>query len=111
MITEYEVGQIPAEPLGVEVRDDAGNLRNLTVYSTITLEVLGSNNEKVDLTGVELFTEAARNGQIAVYWPKNRSIFNKQGDYLLRLALRDAEGSLDYTRPGTIRVRRFGGKN
>lgn len=111
MITEYEVGQIPAQPLTIAVRDDADGSVNLTVYTTIKVEVLGSDNEKVDLTGVELFTEGARNGNIAVVWPKDRSLFTKHGDYLLRLALYDSEGSRDYTRPQTIRVRRFGGKN
>lgn len=108
MITEYEVGQIPARPLAIAVKDDNDNPANLLGYTTYEIELLGSDNEPVDLTGVSLNIEGARNGRFAVVWPKNRSLFNKRGEYLLRLVLRDAEGSRDYTRTHTIRVRQFG---
>lgn len=111
MITEYEVGQIPSRPLGVLVRDDRDNPANLLAYTTYEIEMLGSDNEKVDLSGVELFTEGARNGILAIVWPKDRSLFNKRGEYLLRLVLRDDAGSRDYTRTHTIRVREFGRYN
>jgi hypothetical protein len=108
MITEYEVGQIPARPLGVIVKDDNDDPVNLLVYSTYEIELLGSDNEQVDLTGVQLHTEGARNGILAIIWPKDRSLFEKRGEYLLRLVLRDSEGSRDYTRTHTLNVREFG---
>lgn len=111
MITEYEVGQIPAQPLSLAVRDDYDNVVNLTTYSNITVEVLGSDNEKVDLAGSSLFTEGARNGNVALFWPKGRSVFTKHGEYVLRLALYGSEGTVDFTRDHTIKVRKFGGKN
>lgn len=111
MITEYEVNQIPAKPLGILVKDDNDNAANLVVYSNISIELLGSDNEEVDLTGVQLHTEGARNGILAVIWPKDRSLFTQRGDYLLRLVLRDSEGSRDYTRTHTLRVREFGRYN
>lgn len=111
MITEYEVGQIPGEALPITVRDDADNRVNLTTYSSINVEMIGSDNEAIDLTGVTLFTQNARDGVIAVVWPKTHSLFTKRGDYMLRLALHGSDGARDYTRPATIRVRKFGGIN
>lgn len=111
MITEYEVGQIPARALALVVKDDRDNIVNLTAYTTYEIEILGSDNEKVDLTGVELQTEGARNGIIAVIWPKSRSLFNKHGEYIMRLVLKTTDGAIDYTRTHTIRVREFGRKN
>lgn len=111
MITEYEVGQIPGDALPITVRDYADNPVNMAIYSALVLEMLGSNNEPVDLTGVTLYTQNARDGMLAVIWPKNRSVFTESGDYLLRVALHGSDGSRDYTRPHTIRVRRFGGIN
>jgi len=111
MITEYEVGQIPAKPLGILVKDDMDNPVDMTVYATIGLEILGSDNEVIDLKDVNLHTVGARNGILAVAWPKNRSIFTKRGDYVLRIVLRNAEGSRDFTRAHTIKVREFGRVN
>lgn len=111
MITEYEVGQIPARALAIAVRDDLDNPANLLGYTSYEVELLGSDNERVDVTGITLNTEGARNGRFAIVWPKTHSLFTKRGEYLLRLVLRDAEGSRDYTRTHTIRVRAFGRNN
>lgn len=111
MITEYEVGQKPGEPLTITVYNDAGSRVNLSTYSNVKVEVLGSDNEAIDLTGATLYTQNMRDGIVAVVWPKDRSLFTKSGDYVLRLALYGTDGALDYTRAGTIRVHKFGGKN
>lgn len=111
MITEYEVGQIPARPLSIQIKDDFDNTASLLGYSIYGVELLGSNNEKVDLTGVVVNTESARNGRIVVIWPKDRSLFTKRGEYLLRLVFGDAQGSRDYSTPHTIRVSEFGRLN
>ena len=108
MITEYEVGQIPARPLNILINDNYGNPANLLVYTTFEIELLGSDNERVDLTGVELTTSGAKDGRFAVVWPKNRTLFRKSGAYLLRLVLRSSDGSRDYTTTHEIRVRDFG---
>lgn len=111
MITEYEVGQIPGDALPISVRDNSDTPVNLSIYSSLELEILGSNNETLDLDGVTLHTQGARNGILAVIWPKDRSLFTEHGDYLLRIALHGSDGSRDYTRPHTIRVRGFGRVN
>lgn len=111
MITEYEVGQIPAQPLAIAVRDDRDNPANLTGYTSYEIELLGSDNERVDLRGVVLNIEGARNGRFSVIWPRTRSLFTKRGEYLLRLVFKDDAGSRDYTRPHSIRVREFGRYN
>jgi|SRR6478735_3610017 len=111
MITEYEVGQIPQQPLVVTVLDEFNNVPNLAGYTTYEIELLGSDNEGIDLTGVTLNTESARNGRFLVLWPKTHSLFTKRGDYLLRLVFKDDAGSRDYTRTHTIRVREFGRVN
>lgn len=111
MITEYEVGQIPSDALTIVVRDDSDNAVNLTQWDNVDVEMLGSDNERIDLTGVTLFDESARNGIIAVKWPKSHSLFNKRGEYVLRLVLSNVDGTRDYTRSCVLRVREFGRVN
>ena len=105
---DYEVGEIPSVGLGVEVRDDRDNPISTIGYSSATLEIRGSDDEDVDLTGVTVERVPAYLGTYVVNWPKDRSIFTKKGKYLLRLVLRKSDGSVEYTRPTEIRVRDFG---
>lgn len=105
---DYEVGEIPSRNLALQVKDENDNAVNTIGYSVVGLDILGSDNERVDLTGVRV--EALPNvmGRYVVIWPKNRSLFNKKGTYLLRLVLQKNDGSKDITRSAAIRVREFG---
>jgi hypothetical protein len=108
---DFEVGQIPSISLGIQIKDDNDNPVSLIGYPEVELEMLGSDNEKVDLTGVELQVVPTAIGQVALVWPKDRSLFTKKGKYVLRVALKSADGSVDYTRAAEIRVREFGRLN
>lgn len=105
---EYEVGSIPSRPLTILVRDEMDNPVNVVGYDSWRLEMLGTDNEEVDLTGVSVFEIPQAIGMFSVSWPKNRSLFEKRGKYLLRLVLEMADGSKDITRTAEIRVRDFG---
>lgn len=105
---DYEVGQIPSRSLGVVVKDENDNPMNLIGYPTVRAEILGSDNERVDMTGVVVEAVTSALGTFVVQWPKDRSVFTKKGRYLLRFALEKPDGSRDYTRPYEIRVRDFG---
>lgn len=105
---DFEVGEIPSVNLGVEVRDQLDNLINTLGYSSVSLEIRGSDNEKVDVTGVGVTPVSSATGTFVVEWPKNRSLFTRKGKYLMRFALRKSDGSVDYTRPEEIRVRDYG---
>jgi|GEM_PF-7077782 len=108
MYIEYEKGQIPSEPLTLSIRDDADSAVDLTQWDSLNVEMLGSDNESIDLSGVTLFDESARNGILAVMWPKSHSLFTKRGEYVLRLMLSNEDGTRDYTRSCVLRVREFG---
>jgi len=105
---DYEVGQIPSRSLGVVLKDDDDNAVNTVGYNSATIEILGTDNESVDTTGVLVSPVQTSLGSYLIQWPKDRSLFQKRGKYLLRLRLAKADGSVDYTRPYEIRVREFG---
>jgi hypothetical protein len=105
---DFEVGQIPSVSLGIQIKDENDNPVSLLGYPVVELELIGSDNEVVDLTGATLVTVPTVIGQLAFTYPKDRSLFTKKGKYLLRIALRAADGSVDYTRTAEIRVREFG---
>src|SRR6478736_237639 len=102
---DFEVGEIPTRALGLEVKDQYDNTISTAGYSRVELEMRGSDDEKVDLTGVSVQSVAQG---FAVSFPVDRSLFTKKGKYLIRLALYKPNGSVDYTRPSEIRVRDFG---
>lgn len=111
MYTEYEVGQIPRDGLTLVVRDSNDGIVNLNEWDSVGVEMLGSDNEQIDMTGVALMDESARNGIMVVNWPKTHSLFTKRGEYVLRLVLSNLDGTRDYTRSCVIRVREFGRVN
>lgn len=108
---DYEVGEIPSRNLAIQVRDEEDNPVNTVGYQVAEVEILGSDNERVDLTGVQVEPLTGYLGRYALIWPKDRSIFNKRGKYLLRLVLSKSDGSRDITRTAEIRVRGFGRLN
>lgn len=109
-LSQYWVGQIPDRPLAIDVRDSDGRQISLANYNEFNMLLLGSDNEKIDLTGSFLTTSGAESGRFVFRWPTDRSVFNKSGEYLLQLELKSPTAR-DFTTEHTIKVRRLGGKN
>lgn len=107
MISQYWVDQIPARPLTIQVKDSSGTDKNLSAYTTITVKMLGSYNEELDLTGSTLNTSNKDTGKIVFSWPTTRSLFEYPGDYVLQLEL-SGSGKKDFTTTHTMKVRELG---
>lgn len=109
-ISQYWVGQIPARPVAIDVYDSQGRAINLASYTGYNVIVLGSDNEEIDLTGSSLTTSQAASGRFVFYWPTDRSVFDKEGEYLLQLEF-TSPTARDFTTEHNIKVRRLGGSN
>lgn len=107
MISQYWVGQIPTRPLSMTVKDSDGADMDLSGYTTITLKMLGSYNEEINLSGGTLNTNNAGRGKISFAWPTTRSLFDYPGDYIIQLEL-SGTGKKDFTTTHTLRVRELG---
>lgn len=107
-ISQYWVGQIPARPLSIDVRDSSGRAADLSIYTDYKVKIVGSDNEELDLTGYDLYTGEAAVGHFVFFWPTQESLFKKSGDYLLQLEFVGA-GKRDFTTAHHIRVHRLGG--
>lgn len=109
-ISTYWVGQMPARPIAIDVRDSQGRAIDLSAYNDFKVNILGSDNEKIDLTGSSLTTSGASQGRFVFRWPVSRSVFTKTGEYVMQMEM-DGVGVRDFTTIHTIRVRRLGGIN
>lgn len=110
MISQYWVGQIPAAPLVIEIKDDEGDAVNLSSYTSFTVELLNPFNDLLQTTGGTLDTSNKATGRFIWSWPTNDSLFDDEGEYLLRLRMAKS-GALDFTTSHTINVTEFGGTN
>lgn len=108
---DYEEGAIPSRPLTILVRDEFDTPVNTLSYDSWTLEMKGTDDEDVDLTGTQVSLIPSLEGSFSVVWPRDRSLFDKKGKYVLRLVLSKNDGSRDITRTAEIRVRDFGRLN
>lgn len=102
-ILNYWVGQAPLNPVGIQVRDSAG-LKDCSSYDGFAVQLIGSDNEIIELSQAELTTAGARNGQFNLTWPR-KSVFTKPGVYVLQLILTTVDGYRDMTSAAEIRVR------
>lgn len=109
-ISQYKVGSIPLRNLSINVRDSAGRSLNIAQYANISVRMLGSDNEEVDLTGAVVNRGGASQGKLVLEWPRDRSLFTKTGDYVLEVILRSAN-AVDITTSHTIRVTALGRLN
>jgi hypothetical protein len=107
MISQYWIGQIPARPLSILVKNQDGSEFNLSAYTTINVKLLDPDNNEVSLSGATVDANAKQFGQIRFVFPTARSLFEKRGDYVLQLELKAAD-RLDYTTTHTLRVRELG---
>jgi hypothetical protein len=108
-INQYWVGQIPSKPISITVYDSNGFKMNLATYADFKVRLLGSDNEEIDTTGSTLLTSGAADGRFVFFWPTNKSLFDKPGEYLLQLEIDGASGTKDFTTTHSIRVRKLGG--
>lgn len=107
MISKYWVGQIPATPLVIEIRNDDGELVDLSSYTSFEVQILDPYNDILDLAGT-LDTSNKATGRLIWSWPTGGTIFEFEGEYILRLKM-SKSGALDYTSQHTINVSEFGG--
>ena len=107
MISQYWVGQIPTKALSIQVKDSAGNDANLAGYPNVSVKMLGSRNEEIDLSGSTVSTGSKELGIIGFIWPTDRSLFTYPGDYVLQLELAGTDRK-DFTSTHTIRVKKLG---
>lgn len=110
MISQYWVGQIPATPLVIEIKDDEGDAVNLSSYTSFTVELLNPFNDLLETAGGTLDTSNKATGRFIWSWPTTDSLFDDEGEYLLRLKMAK-NGALDFTTSHTIVVTEFGGTN
>lgn len=107
MINEYWVGQIPNRPLSILVKDSQGSDMDLSVYTTIKIIMLGTDNEEINTSGGSLNTSNALNGKIIYNWPTTKSLFDYPGEYIMQVEL-SGTGKKDFTSSHSIRVRELG---
>lgn len=106
-ISRFEVGTIPARPQVFQFYDEDGEPANLAAYTDFSVEMLGSDNELVDLTGIELRSTGATNGRLVLIWPRRADVFSKTGRYVLRFKF-SGLGNVDFSETHEIRVTEFG---
>jgi len=110
MISQYWVDQIPSASLSITVRDINGAEKDLTMYTSATIEMLDEYNNEVDLAGSSVVFASKQSGRLIFNWPTTRSVFERPGEYVLRLKL-ESSTARDYTTVHNIRVREFGKVN
>ena len=108
-VTRLEVGQVPSAPQVFRFYDETGKALNLEGYTSFDVELLGSDNEKVDVSDAQLGLNRATEGVLTLVWPRRSNVFSKVGEYRLRFALNNSlSGSKDYSETHEIRVTHFG---
>ena len=107
MISKYWVGQIPATPLVIEIRNDDGELVNLSSYTGFEVQILDPYNDELNLAGT-LDTTNKAIGRLVWSWPTGGTIFEFEGEYILRIKMTKT-GALDYTSQHVLYVSEYGG--
>jgi hypothetical protein len=108
MISQYWLGQIPAAPLVIEIKDDEGEAVNLSTYTNFEIELLNPYDYLIDTVDGSLDTSNKGTGRFIWNWPTGESLFDTEGEYLFRLKMKKTN-ALDYTTSHTINVTGFGG--
>lgn len=108
MISQYWVGQKPASPLIIEIRNDNGELVDCSAYTTFTVEILDPYNDYLDTLNGSLNTSSKATGRFIWTWPTSASLFDFDGEYLFRFKMTNNNAE-DYTSHHTFYVSHFGG--
>lgn len=107
-ISQYKVGQIPRQGLGITILDSRGRALDISSYDTISVRLIDPDNNEIDTSGGSLNLGGVTVGRIMYNWPTDKSLFSKTGDYLLEVVLKDGL-YVDITTEHTIQVTRLGG--
>lgn len=108
-LVTWWVGQIPGDPLSIQIRDDKGSPVDLGSYSTFIVHILDSDNNKVDLAGADINAEGYRTGRIIFRFPPGRSVFTKHGEYVMQIEMANDQRK-DFTDVITFKIRELGRK-
>lgn len=106
-ISQYKVGQIPRQDLGITIRDSRGRTLDISSYTNVGVRIIDPDNYEVDLTGSSINLGGVTVGRIMFKWPTDRSLFEKSGVYLLEVILADSVYR-DITTEHTINVTELG---
>lgn len=110
MIGNYYVGQIPVNPIVIQINDQStGSVLSLGQYSKIEPLMVDERNNQVDMTGV-VVGQQGRDGKFLLILPGDRSLFDNPGDYAMQFKMTTDDGRVDFTGEYTIRVNQLGGK-
>jgi hypothetical protein len=110
MISQYWVDQIPASPLSITIKDTYGADKDLSAYTSVSVEMLDEYNNEVSLTGSTIQFVNKTAGRVLFTWPTSKSVFAIPGDYVLRVKLTSSTAT-DFTTVHNVKVREFGGVN
>lgn len=108
VIGVYWEGQIPGDPLHIQILDENSTPVSLSNYSIFRVNMLDSDNKVVELEDGLLDSSDVNNGRFTFSFPKDRSLFTKYGDYVMQLEFAGVDGRLDKTTPFTLRVKKLG---
>jgi hypothetical protein len=108
MISQYWIGQIPTQPLLIEIKNQDGELIDLTQYTGVGMAMLDPDNEGVLTPEFDIDNAEFEDGRVTINFPSQYSVFDKTGEYLLRLEFSNANG-VDYTSTHSITIVEFGG--
>lgn len=107
MISTYWENDIPLAPLMIGVQDEY-NARFVLDGFEIEPVMLDSDNNRLDLDGYQIVRQWEA-GVFQFFFPADKSVLTKHGDYMLQFILRSEEdGREQRTAAHTIRVRALG---
>jgi hypothetical protein len=109
MISQYWIGQIPVDPLHVDIKDQAANPIDLSIYDRIVIQIQDPDNYTVPSDQFDVDLALLAQGRIVLKFPTNYSIFRKTGEYLLRLEFSNS-GAIEFSTSYSMMVYEFGGK-
>lgn len=97
-IGPFHVGQVPANPLVLTVRDDEGNERDLTGYDSIEIMIFDPSNVLLDASGDFSIdpVNPTYPARVVCHWP-SASLFAVPGIYDYQLVLIGPDTTLDMT--------------
>lgn len=104
-IGPFFVGQVPADPLVITIRDSAtNNAKGLSSYTAASLILVNPEGTSVATSGGSTSLSDVSGGVISYNWPTT-SLFGSPGDYKFQVKLTGDSGITDYTIPQTFEVK------
>lgn len=104
----FWTGEKPGRPMTIRVLDSNNEPVDLSGYAEVNVRMLDANNIPLDLTGSATAVAEATGGLVLFNWPSDRSLFTTHGEYLLQLEMKTAT-AVNYTTVAGVLVKKFGG--